>query len=88
MTNLSRETPMAGRVRVRRKYRPGRRCQDCGWEKPTTEIRFWATGMRYRVCKECIKPYRRQILYETKPAPEAPATCSCGCGSAQQHQEY
>lgn len=49
---------------IRRRYRKnGRRCQDCGrpW-KPTTLIRFWATGMPYWVCGECIRPYRGMIL--------------------------
>lgn len=51
----------------RRKYRVNGRCDDCGHEIPTTIITFWVNGMRYRVCKDCIKPYRGQIL---KP-------CSC-----------
>ena len=48
---------------TRRRYRHGRPCQDCGrkW-KPTTEIVFWATGFRYFVCGECVRPYRRVIL--------------------------
>jgi hypothetical protein len=52
----------------RRQYRIGRRCQDCGRDwKPTTTITFWVNGLRYRVCGECIRAYRRVIL---KP-------CSC-----------
>jgi hypothetical protein len=45
---------------MKRKYEHGK-CQDCGWEKSTTVIVFWATGMKYRVCAECIKPYRGVI---------------------------
>lgn len=48
-------------ARKRRKYSEGR-CQDCGWIKRTTEIIFWVNGMRYRVCAQCIKPYRKEIL--------------------------
>lgn len=48
-------------MRRRRKYIPGR-CQDCGHSKPITTIIFWVNAMRYRVCKDCIKPYRRVIL--------------------------
>jgi hypothetical protein len=45
----------------RRKYVDGK-CQDCGHPKRVAEIIFWATGMKYRVCSECIKPYRGVIL--------------------------
>lgn len=45
----------------RRKYERGS-CQDCGWQRNVTTITFWATGMRYRVCPDCIKPYRSVIL--------------------------
>lgn len=45
----------------RRKYAKGK-CQDCGWIKRVTRIVFWATGMKYDVCAECIKPYRGVIL--------------------------
>ena len=45
----------------RRKWQIGH-CQDCGWERSTTIIVFWATGMQYRVCAECIRPYRGVIL--------------------------
>ena len=37
-----------------------------GWEKRITTITFWATGMRYRVCADCIKPYRGEILKPDK----------------------
>ena len=53
---------IAGKLRVRRKYRTGHRCQDCGWNKPTTVIVWWASGGTYRVCGECIRPYRGSIL--------------------------
>lgn len=47
----------------RRYYRSSRPCQDCGaTHKPVTLIRFWATGMRYIVCAECIRPYRKIIV--------------------------
>ena len=53
---------------ARRRYRIGRPCQDCGrpW-KPTTVIYFWASGMPYSVCGECIRPYRRMILAPCRP---------------------
>ena len=41
----------------KRKYTIGV-CNDCGYSKSTTVITFWASGMKYRVCAECIKPYR------------------------------
>jgi len=47
----------------RRRYRSGHRCQDCGWDKPTTVIRFWASGYLYRVCSRCIRPYYGVINY-------------------------
>jgi hypothetical protein len=53
--------------RVRRKYREGRPCQDCGRRRPTTVIHFWATGMAYTVCGECIEPYRAIILAPCRP---------------------
>jgi hypothetical protein len=46
---------------MKRKYEEGH-CQDCGHEKQTTVVVFWATGMKYRVCAECIKAYRKVIL--------------------------
>jgi hypothetical protein len=46
---------------MRRKYSDGR-CEDCGHVKSTTVITFWTTGMKYRVCSECIKPYRKVIV--------------------------
>lgn len=48
-------------TRVRRKYYKAT-CQDCGWHKSVTTIYFWATGMKYVVCAECIKAYRKVIL--------------------------
>lgn len=45
------------RRRRRRHYTLGY-CQDCGHSKPVTTVTFWLGGMRYRVCSECIKPYR------------------------------
>ena len=38
-------------------------------EQPVTEVIFWVNvnGMRYRVCRECITPYRDRIL---KPCAE------------------
>ncbi len=38
---------------------------DCGWHKRVTVIHFWVNAMRYVVCAECIKAYRRQILTHT-----------------------
>lgn len=60
---LRRHGP-AGNPMSRRKYtKHGRRCQDCGRDwKPTTEVTFWATGMKYSVCGECIDAYRAVIL--------------------------
>lgn len=46
---------------MKRKYSQGT-CNDCGWWKRVTTIYFWATGMKYVVCAECIKPYRKVIL--------------------------
>lgn len=47
---------------IRRKYRVGCRCQDCGRDwVPVTTITFWDSGMRYRVCGTCIKAYRGVI---------------------------
>ena len=46
---------------VRRKWTEGV-CKDCGRLRSTTIITFWATGMPYRVCADCIKPYRGVIL--------------------------
>lgn len=54
----------------RRKYvNPdrARRCEDCGRNRPVTRVEFWATGMPYYVCSDCIRPYRGQILH---PSPE------------------
>lgn len=55
-------------TKPRRKYHTDNgRCDDCGHAIPTTVIHFWGNNMRYVVCKDCIKPYRKRIL---KP-------CSC-----------
>lgn len=54
-------------VYKRRVYRKpthaGGACQDCGrpW-KPVTVVRWWVSGGTYRVCGECIRPYRGIIL--------------------------
>ena len=53
-------------MKPKRKYFTGK-CQDCGWEKRVTNIYFWATGMKYRVCAECIKAYRGVILKPCTP---------------------
>ena len=58
--------------RRRRQYTVGR-CQDCGRTRRTTVVIFWSTGMRYRVCVDCIKAYRRVIL---KPCPRACSGCA------------
>jgi hypothetical protein len=58
-------------TRKRRKYTIGH-CQDCGHQKRTTAIVFWATGMRYRVCAECIKSYRAVILKPARAKVEFP----------------
>lgn len=44
------------RMSLRRKV--GRRCQDCGWERPVRLIAFSATGYRYVVCAACERAYR------------------------------
>lgn len=53
-------------LRVRRVYRMARgrwdACEDCGRIRPRTIIVWWASGGRYRVCGECIAPYRGVIL--------------------------
>lgn len=59
-------------MRRRRQYVQGR-CEDCGRTKRVTTVIFWATGMRYDVCAECIKPYRRVIL---KPCVKGCQTCT------------
>lgn len=46
---------------MKRAYATGK-CEDCGHIKRTTVVTFWATGFKYRVCAECIKPYRGVIL--------------------------
>ncbi len=52
----------------RRRYRLGRPCQDCGDRaRPTTRVTFWASGMPYFVCGDCIRAYRHVINH---PAPE------------------
>lgn len=44
----------------KRTYLSGR-CEDCGQRTRVTEIAFWLNGLRYRVCRACIKPYRNRI---------------------------
>jgi hypothetical protein len=59
----------AGRRKYRKYYRNmGRTCEDCGWEKPLTEVFFWAgSGKQYWFCSTCIEPYRTIIMH---PNPE------------------
>lgn len=52
---------MEDNKRARRKYSDGI-CQDCGHYRNVTTVYFWATGMKYTVCADCIKAYRRVIL--------------------------
>jgi hypothetical protein len=56
---------------ARRKYEKGT-CRDCGRTRNTTVIRFWVNDMPYRVCADCIKPYRAVILAPCKPNCEVP----------------
>lgn len=52
----------------RRKYRrSNRNCEDCGWNKPLTQVFFWVGGCEYWFCSECINPYRAVIMH---PKPE------------------
>lgn len=44
---------------MRRRYVAGR-CWDCG-RGPVTEVVFWATGMRYKVCAEHCREYRQAL---------------------------
>lgn len=37
-------------------------CDDCGWHKRVTPIRFWLNNYRMLVCAQCIRPYRKRIL--------------------------
>jgi hypothetical protein len=54
---------MAAAITAKRRiYETGRRCEDCGWEKPTTLAKWWVNGFTMRLCKDCIKPYRKQLL--------------------------
>jgi hypothetical protein len=55
--------------RWRRHYADGT-CQDCGHHRRVTVVRFWLNDLRYRVCRDCIKPYRKRIL--THHPPEQP----------------
>lgn len=48
--------------RWRRVWRKGHACRDCGRHRSTTVIKFWVTGMLYRVCADCIKGYRDRIV--------------------------
>lgn len=44
-------------------------CQDCGRTLPVRRVTFWMTGMPYRVCAECERPYRHTINWPvTVPA--------------------
>lgn len=53
----------------KRRYKTGQCCQDCGHLRRTTVVEFWASGLLYRVCGECVKAYRKVITtgknYET-----------------------
>lgn len=53
-------------MRNRRRYTLGQ-CADCGRTRRTTVIIFWVSGMRYRVCADCIKAYRAAILKPCAP---------------------
>jgi hypothetical protein len=55
-------------IRKRRKYSEGK-CNDCGRHRPVTQVAFWATGMKYVVCGQCIKPYYQHVNMpiEAKP---------------------
>lgn len=67
---MSRLCLHAGGCGRRRYVHPDRlrRCQDCGrFGRPVTLVTFWATGMPYAVCSDCIRAYREVINH---PAPE------------------
>ena len=51
----------------RRKYEPHTRCEDCGRDRLTTVVFFWANSYRMRVCSDCIQPYRDRILAPCGP---------------------
>ena len=36
-------------------------CDNCGLENPVTWIQMLKDGMRYKVCKQCIKYYEGDI---------------------------
>ncbi len=44
------------------RYRQQGPCQDCGHDRQTTWITFWATGFRYRVCALCSRAYQGRYL--------------------------
>lgn len=48
-------------ARRRRRYFEHLTCQDCGRHRATL-VKFWATGMLYRVCSDCVKAYRAVLL--------------------------
>lgn len=49
--------------RWRRIYRGnGSRCEDCGQRVPVTRVSFWVNGWQCWFCKNCIKPYRTQLV--------------------------
>jgi hypothetical protein len=52
---------------MRRRYRMGRRCQDCGRDwKPTTRIVF-LSGFRYWVCGDCVRAYQGMLMKPCRP---------------------
>ena len=60
---------------IRRKYIEGHRCGDCGRTRRTTIITWWVSGFQMRVCSDCIRAYRADIL--------KPCHCSdCANGKA------
>jgi hypothetical protein len=58
--------------RPRRRYERSIGCQDCG-RGPATTVRFWASGLKYRVCAHCIRAYRGVIL---APCPKGCSGCA------------
>lgn len=50
----------------RKWYRPESRhdgCQDCGrWGLNVTDATFWVNGYRMRLCRDCIRLYRKVLL--------------------------
>jgi hypothetical protein len=61
-------------TRNRRKYTLGR-CEDCGHTTSTTIAYWWASDFKMRLCADCIKPYRPQLL----------SPCSARCIHNEHH---